>query len=98
MKRSIVFICTVALLCMVLCGCGSSRDRDMAQQSPSVTIDLIPDVSPVVSMDPDDGYVQDQDGMIEEHDTGSQDAGIAPSASPKVSTSPSASMQPGTGK
>ena len=78
----------------MLCGCGSGRDGDVVQQTPSVTIELIPEVSPMVSMDPADGYVKDQDGVIDEHDTGAQGTIVTPSASP----SPDASMQPGQSK
>ncbi len=94
MKRSILCICAFALLCTLLCGCGSGRDRDMVQQSPSVTIELIPEPSPMVSMDPADGYVKDQDGVIDEHDSGTSYAVVTPSASP----SPGAGLQQGQSK
>lgn len=88
MKRTIVIVCALAMLCAVLCGCGSYRD-ERPVQTPVATMDLIPEVSPVLTPDMDDGIVKDEDGIIENREPGVSAAPSArPSASPAVSAKP----------
>ena len=95
MKRTIIFVCVSAMLCAVLCGCGSFRNDGMTAESPAATMDLIPEISPVLTPDMDDGIVNDQDGMIEDHDTGTQTGTVSPS--PNGGTGTGSSTGTGTG-
>ncbi len=96
MKRSILLVCVFALLCAVLCGCGDYRNDNLPMETPGATMELMPDTSPMVSMDPEDGVVRDGDGVIEDRDTGKPASAvspkpttdIAPSASPNQTVSP----------
>ena len=90
MKRAIIFVCVLTLICTVLCGCGSLRDGP-PMQSPAATMDLIPDASPMLTPSADDGIVKDEDGMIEDNEpTGT----AKPSASPRPSASPAVTANP----
>ena len=96
MKRSLLLVCVFALLCALLCGCGDYRNDTLPVETPGATVDLMPEVSPIVSMDPADGTVRDGDGVIEDRDTGrptpsvspKPSADVAPSASPNQTVSP----------
>lgn len=90
MKRAIIFVCVLTLVCTVLCGCGSFRDRQ-PMQTPAATADLIPEVSPMLTPDMNDGVVKDEDGLIEDNEpTGT----AAPSASQRPSASPAVTAKP----
>ena len=90
MKRMIIFVCVLTLVCTVLCGCGSLRDGQ-PMQTPAATTDLIPEVSPMLTPDMNVGIVKDEDGMIEDNEP----LGTAlPSTSPKPSASPSVTAKP----
>ena len=47
MKRSILLVCVLALICAILGGCGSYRGDGMAVETPTATVDLVPDVRTV---------------------------------------------------
>ena len=88
MKRLILLALALVFACLALCGCGGIRN-DMSAQKPSVTMDLIPEPSPVITPDLDDGVVTDRDGVIEEREPGASAAPtLRPSASPTVSAKP----------
>ena len=102
MKKILCLFLAIAV-CAALCGCGNDRtdhglmDGDM---------DLLPDVSPMISPDREDGQVQDQDGIIGNGDGHSSVNGgiqneVSPSpnpdggkTSPMPTTAPSASPNP----
>lgn len=90
MKRAIIFVCVLTMICTVLCGCGDYRNgRPM--QTPAATMDLVPEASPMLTPNVNDGIVKDQDGVIEENEpTGT----AAPSASPRPSASPAVTAKP----
>ncbi len=90
MKRAIILVCVLATICAALCGCGSLRD-DRPTQAPAATSDLVPEISPMLTPDMNDGIVKDEDGMIEDNEP----IGTAvPSASPKPSASPAVTAKP----
>ena len=95
MKRGAVIkaaaLLLIAALCAAaLCGCGSLRD-DRPTQAPAATSDLVPEISPMLTPDMNDGIVKDEDGMIEDNEP----IGTAvPSASPKPSASPAVTAKP----
>ena len=90
MKRAIILVCVLAIICAALCGCGSLRD-DRPTQAPAATAELIPEVSPMLTPDMNDGIVKDEDGMIEDNEP----IGTAvPSTSPKPSASPAVTAKP----
>lgn len=94
MKRTIIFVCVFALFCTVLSGCGSFRD-DASVQTPMPTMDLIPEISPVLTPDMDDGVVTDRDGVIGDRDpAASASPSASPAASPTPSSSPAVSAKP----
>ena len=65
MKRSILFVCVFALLCAVLCGCGDYRGDDATtvtpMPTPVVTVEPVPEASPMITLNPNDGAVKDTD-------------------------------------
>ena len=88
MKRLLLIAFALALSCLVLAACGGLRN-DTPVQSPAATMDLIPEISPVLTPDVDDGVVKDRDGIIEDREPGVSAAPSArPSESPKVSAKP----------
>ena len=94
MKRTICFACVFAVLCALLCGCGSFRE-EMPVHTPAATMDLMPEISPVLTPDAQDGLVTDRDGVIGDRDPAATLApSAAPSASPAVSADPAASAKP----
>ena len=94
MKRTICFACVFAVLCTLLCGCGSFRD-ELPVHTPAATMDLLPEISPVLTPDMQDGLVTDRDGVIGDRDPAAMPApSAAPSASPTVSSVPAVSAKP----
>jgi hypothetical protein len=61
MKNKIIFILIAAFLCMALCGCGMDRTGNRPGTNDR---DVLPDVTPMISPDVDDGVVNDHDGII----------------------------------
>ncbi len=88
MKKLILLALALVLSCLVLCGCGGLRgETPMQTQMP--TMDLMPEISPVLTPDMDDGLVTDRDGLIEDREPGVSAApSMRPSASPAVSAMP----------
>ena len=94
MKRTIIFVCVFALFCTVLSGCGSFRG-DAPLRTPMPTMDLVPEISPVLTPDVNDGVVTDQDGVIGDRDpAASASPSASPAASPTPSSSPAVSAKP----
>ena len=90
MKRAIIFVCVLTMICTALCGCGDMRG-DQPVQTPVATMDLVPETSPVLTPDVNDGIVKDQDGVIEDNEpTGT----AVPSASPRPSAGPAVTVKP----
>ncbi len=96
MKRSILLVCVFALLCAVLCGCGDYRNDNLPMETPGATMDLMPEVSPMVSMNPEDGYVRDGDGVIEDSDTGRPTVTVSPMPTTDIAPSASPNQTAGT--
>ena len=99
MKKIVVYTITAILSLSILAGCGrmgdkredaGSAERPMTSASPMI-----------VTPDPEDGVVRDEDGIITEGDPGRGQngggTGIA-SAAPAASASPTAAANPGTAK
>lgn len=72
MKRKLAYLLAVLTLTMGLAGCGDSNmDNDMLiSPSPSAAHTAMPSASPYISPDVDNGIVGDEDGIIDEGDTG----------------------------
>ena len=61
MRNKIICILFAAFLCMILCGCG----MDQTGNRPGTNdMDILPDVTPMISPDTQDGVVNDHDGVI----------------------------------
>ena len=88
MKKKLFCLLFALLLAFSAAGCGMDHGNT----------DLMPDSSPMISPDTNDGTVRDQDGIIGNGDRGgvspSPSASPAPSASPMPTTAPSASPKP----
>lgn len=75
MKRAVLFVLIAAVVCIPLCGCA---DRDTGLDDYAAATPMVPEsspeasplITPVPTPDIDDGIVQDQDGLIEDEDTG----------------------------
>lgn len=66
-EKNDLFACVFAVLCALLCGCGSFRD-ELPVHTPAATMDLLPEISPVLTPDMQDGLVTDRDGVIGDRD------------------------------
>ena len=97
MKRSIAHVFISAMLCLALCGCAN---RNLGKDDAVVGTPLIPEMSPIISPlitpDPEDGMVKDEDGRIEEDDTGldKQKDKDRTQNKPAVSPSPEVTAKP----
>ena len=92
MKKKIMIVFLALLLCLSFCACGMARDNDLR---PGNGTEILPDVSPLPSMDVSDGHVQDGDGIIGNGEGGADTtASPMPSVSPMPTTAPSASPNP----
>ena len=90
MKKLFVIIMATAMLSAALSGCGSNVEDDNKME---IIPDTIPSVSPYVSPDMEDGVVKDEDGLIEDEDTGSgKDKDDKTYTSPSPAVSPSDSV------
>ena len=97
MRKKLFCALCAAMLCAVLCGCGNQNQRhdDMVIGTP-----VVPETSPVVSsmptLDPQDGYVDDKDGIIEEAETGRDEktGGKTNDGKNTVSPSPEVTSKP----
>ena len=67
MKKKIICLACALLLCLSCCACG--QDRTDGRDNSGRT-DLLPETSPMVSPDWNDGVVRDQDGVIGNGDGG----------------------------
>ena len=96
MKRTICLVFVSALLCAALCGCGDAGSEAVVTSDPAATMELLPEVTVMPTLDPEDGVVKDGDGVIEDTDTGAPAVTVSPwpSASPAQSAKPTASAKP----
>lgn len=96
MKRSIAFVLVTVLLCAVLCGCGEADKDAVVTSDPAATLEILPEVSVMPTLDPQDGVVKDGDGVIEDTDTGAPAVTVSPlpTVSPAQSAKPTASAKP----
>lgn len=98
MRKTIVLMLCAAMLCVCLCGCGN-RDQgnnDMVIGTPVVP-EMTPMVSPIITPDVEDGYVDDRDGIIEDKDESKQDhmtGGESRKDKTTVSPSPEVTREP----
>ena len=98
MRKTIVLMLCAAMLCVCLCGCGS-RDQgnnDLVIGTPVVP-EMTPMVSPIITPDMDDGYVDDTDGLIEEKNEDKKDrltGGDTKNDKTVVSPSPEVTREP----
>lgn len=84
MKKKSIMTVFILLFCLSLCACGMDRQTGR----PADGMDILPETSPMVSPDLNEGNVTDKDGIIGDRDT------AAPSASPMPSTTASPSPSP----
>ena len=61
MRNKIICILFAAFLCMILCGCGINQTGNRPGTN---DMDILPDVTPMISPDTQDGVVNDHDGVI----------------------------------
>ena len=69
MKKILPCLLSVCVACALFAGCGMYRDGNNAvMETPYVSpdMDILPDVSPMISPDLEDGIVEDRDGLIED--------------------------------
>ena len=90
MRKTIVYALCTAALCASLCGCGnqSQGQDDMVIGTPVVP-QMTPMVSPMITPDPKDGYVEDRDGIMEENETGKDNTTAGEAGKDKTAVSPS---------
>ena len=70
MRNKIICILFAAFLCMILCGCG----MDQTGNRPGTNdMDILPDVTPMITPETQDGVVNDHDGIIGNNHTGGAD-------------------------
>ena len=76
MKKSICIVMSIAVVGMMLCGCGMYRtDGDVVVETPFVSPIIEPEMSPIISPDVEDGIVDDRDGIIEDDDADRDNTG-----------------------
>lgn len=108
MKKLIAYAMSAAMLCTLLCGCGSDQygNGGAFTTTPSVApqqdTTSVPTVSPMLTPDVEDGIVNDRDGIIEDNNgtgSGSQSSGTNGSgtAGSRTSGSGSGSGMSGSG-
>ena len=78
MKKKLFCMILALVLCAALCACGTMREDRGTQNN---DMDILPDVSPMISPDVDDGIVTDGDGTIGNGSHGA-DSSASPSAMP----------------
>lgn len=66
MKKITVCVLILVMVSTLLCACGD-MDRDGRDELIEVPV-ATPVASPIPTMDPDDGMVEDRDGFIREND------------------------------
>ncbi len=84
MKKILTLVLAVLIMAALCTACGDMREP----AAPHASIAPSPEISPILSPDPEDGYVEDGDGMIG-NEQGS--ASPAPTGSPVPSGSPAPS-------
>ena len=101
MRKTLICMLLVACVCLSLCGCGGmSTGRDnTAVQTPLIphnSPDLLPEILPMETPNAEDGIVNDQDGEIDENDTGAdRNTGVeTPREGILVSPSPNPTSEP----
>ena len=76
MKRTLLCALLTVCVCLSLCGCGAMDNRIdnpviETPLLPTVTPDLLPTPDVIETPDVNNGIVRDEDGEIEDGDTGS---------------------------
>ena len=98
MKKHIAYTLIAALLCLALCGCGNQNpgQEDPMVVGTPVVPEMSPIISPMITPSLDDGIVKDDDGVIEELDTGTGQNRKDDKATDKtfISPSPKATKEP----
>jgi hypothetical protein len=81
MKKYLACLLAIMLLSFSLAACGDSNmdNTIIASPSPSAAHTATPSASPYISPDVDNGIVNDDDGIIDDNDTGVT-ASTAPTA------------------
>jgi len=104
MKKTIVCILFAACVCLNLCACGgmdTGRDNAVVDRpaAPQATTEVMPEILPVPTPDVDDGVVKDDDGVIEERDTGTarSDTDKTRDTEQPASPAPTTTPTPGNG-
>ena len=94
MKKTFVLALAAVSLCLALCGCGDYRVApESGAKEPDIVSTpspMLPETSPMITPDVNDGIVKDTDGEIEDHDTGSTPGSNTtkkPAASPATPSS-----------
>ena len=86
MKKTIVYILTLAALVMALSGCGGSMNDSAMQVTPRPGVTAKPDVTAMP--DVNDGVVNDDDGVITEGDNGPLETRAPATPKPGETTMP----------
>ena len=98
MQKPIAYTLIAALLCLALCGCGNQNpgQEDPMVVGTPVVPEMSPIISPMITPSLDDGIVKDDDGVIEERDTGTGQNRKDDKATDKtfISPSPKATKEP----
>lgn len=87
MKKTISLVLAVLMIAALCSACGEMRGEPAVPHS---SMEPMPEISPILSPDPEDGYVEDNDGQIED---GRESASPAPTGTPAPS-SPASSPKP----
>lgn len=86
MKRTLICILSVIILAGCFCGCARNDNQDMIV-SPAPTMTAVPEILPK----PDEGVVDDTDGIIEDEEdklNEKRDSGENAVSTPKASATP----------
>lgn len=87
MKKYFAYLLSVLVLSIALCGCGRNDVNDnTVVNTPVVTPMITLDPSPSMMPDVNDGEVKDEDGIIEDKDTGKNDTTTATSTPAPTAT------------
>ena len=92
MKKTIVYILTVAALALALSGCGGSMDDSGIQVTPRPGVTMAPDVTAMP--DVNNGVVNDDDGVITEGDNGPMETRAPATPKPQNTAAPKTSATP----
>lgn len=90
MKRAFTFLLSLCAVCALFSGCGLDRGGNNAvTEAPYVTPDILPDISPLISPDLEDGFIEDEDGLIEDNEEQPTQGGTKREAGDESASTPS---------